>query len=96
MVAHIEWAWFERLATARLYRYRMPADSFADLNDAGMWVSRSVVQPDGMDVIDDLPAALAAANVELRVMPSLLSLRGVWETTLHASGIRLRNARGWG
>jgi hypothetical protein len=95
MVAHVEWAWFERLRTARLYRYRMPAGAFEDLNDAGMWVSRSAVQPDEVSVIADLPAALAAANVELRVMPSLRSLRGVWETTLHASGIRLRNATEW-
>jgi hypothetical protein len=33
--------------------------------------------------------------VELRVMESLLPLRGVWDSSLHASGIRLRNARGW-
>ena len=28
-------------------------------------------------------------------MPALTPLRGMWETTLHVSGIRLRNARGW-
>ena len=25
MIAHIEWAWFERLRTQRLYRYELPA-----------------------------------------------------------------------
>ncbi len=36
-----------------------------------------------------------AVRVELRVMESLTPLRGVWETSLHASGIRLRHAQGW-
>ena len=48
-----------------------------------------------METITDLPAALAAARVELRVLPDLLSLKGVWSSTLHASGIRLRNAHNW-
>jgi hypothetical protein len=96
MVAHIEWAWFERLRATRLYRYTMPAETFEDMGDAGMWVSRSVVQQQAVEPVEDLPAALAAANVELRVMPSLLPLKGAWNTTLHASGIRLRNAQGWG
>ncbi len=39
--------------------------------------------------------ALEAANVELRLLPSLEPLRDVWETSLHASGVRLRNAQGW-
>jgi hypothetical protein len=43
-----------------------------------------------------LPAELETRQVELRVMESLLPLRDIWKTTLHASGIRLRNARGWG
>jgi hypothetical protein len=48
-----------------------------------------------MKALDDLPAELAACRVELRVMPSLVPLGGVWATSLHASGIRLRNAAGW-
>ncbi|MGH2634502.1 MAG: DUF6886 family protein [Tepidiformaceae bacterium] len=95
IIAHIEWAWFERLRTARLYRYSLLADSFTNLEDAGMWVSREAVTPVAVDVVDDLPSALGADGVELRVVPSLVPLRGVWETTLHASGIRLRNAEGW-
>jgi len=95
-IAHIEWAWFEQLRTARLYRYELPAEPFEDLNDAGMWVCRSAVEPLAMEALTDLPAALRAEGVELRVMESLVLLRGVWETSLHASGIRLRNTRGWG
>lgn len=91
MIAHIEWAWFERLCAGHVFRYGLPPESFIELDDAGMWVSRQTVVP----TIVDLPAAMRAAGVELRVMPSLLPLRGVWDTTLHASGIRLRNAQGW-
>jgi hypothetical protein len=95
VIAHIEWAWFERFRTQRLYRYELPLAGFEDLRDVGTWVCRSAVDPIGVEVIDDLPAALAADGVELRVMQNLLPLKGVWDTSLHASGIRLRNAAGW-
>lgn len=83
------------LATATLHRYDLPTDSFEDLHDAGMWVSRVAVKPLGRDTIFDLPSAFAPRGVDLRVVDSLLPLKPLWETTLHASGIRLRNARGW-
>jgi hypothetical protein len=95
MIAHIEWAWFERFRTGRLYRYELPVAAFEDLGDTGMWVARGEVDPIALEVIDDLPAALAAQQVELRLMDSLVPLKGVWDNSLHASGIRLRNAAGW-
>jgi len=45
--------------------------------------------------IEDPVAELQANDVELRVLPLLTPLRDVWNSTLHASGIRLRNARDW-
>jgi len=95
MLAFIERAWAERLATAQVHRYALPAEAFEDLNDAGMWVSRKAVTPSGMETLRDLVAALAAANVELEIVESLVPLRDVWQTSLHASGLRLRNAAGW-
>ena len=95
MIAHVEWAWFERLKRGRLYRYELPADRFEDLADAGMWVSRQAVTPLAMETLDDLPAMMAAHGVELRLVESLVPLRGVWSTSLHASGVRLRHAQGW-
>jgi hypothetical protein len=95
-IAHIEWAWFERLRTTVIYRYDLPPEPFEDLHDAGMWVARTPVTPLGMQTLTDLPAALRDEGVELRTMDSLTSLRGVWDTSLHASGVRLRNAKGWG
>lgn len=95
MVAFTELRWRDRLAAARLHRYELPAATFEPLDDAGMWVSRATVVPLSCTGIDCLPEALARADVELRMLPSLLPLKGLWETSLHASGIRLRNAQDW-
>ena len=95
-IACVEWEWFERLRDGRLYRYVMPAESFVPLpDDPWMWVSRAAVEPLAVEPVGDLVAALATARVELRIMPSLRPLWGVWESTLHFSGIRLRNSRTW-
>ena len=80
---------------ASLYRYDLPPETFETLDDAGMWISRAAVTPFGMKALFDLPAALAADDVDLRPLPSLAPLRDVWSTTLHVSGIRLRNAKDW-
>jgi hypothetical protein len=96
MLAFVEEGWRARLSEAAIWRYELPPEPFEDLKDAGMWVSRSAVVPLSVTRIDNLPAALEAENVELRVLPDLTPLKGVWNTTLHASGIRLRNAVRWG
>ena len=90
MIAHIEWSWFDRLASETLYRYELPDEPFESLHDVGYHVSRTAVTPLHRTTLASLPTALREANVELRVMPSLLPLRDVWDTTLHASGSRLR------
>lgn len=95
MIAHVETAWLDRLRAEPIHRYDLPTVAFEALEDAGMWVSREIVEPLGVETLTDLPTALAAQGVELRAMDSLLPLRDVWATSLQASGIRLRNARGW-
>jgi hypothetical protein len=60
-----------------------------------MWVSRAAVRPLGVEAMTDLPAQLEARGIELRVLESLAPLKDVWNTSLHASGLRLRNARDW-
>jgi len=95
MLAYLEAGWLPQLERGSLNRYELPAASFESLDDAGMWVSRTAVQPLARTVFADLPAALAADGVELRVLATLTGLRDVWQTSLHASGIRLRNAKGW-
>ena len=95
MVAYVEKAWEQRWRECELFRYTLPADTFRSLADAGMWVCSETVTPADAAHVTDLPRALREANVEVRIVPSLLPLRGVWDTTLHASGIRLRNAVDW-
>jgi hypothetical protein len=95
-VAFVEAAWLERLKAATVHRYDLAAETFEDIGDAGMWVSRKAVQPSAVDALTGLDRHLAEADVELRVLETLTPLRSVWDSTLHASGIRLRNAQGWG
>ena len=95
MIAHVERAWLGRLESAVLHRYDMPPETFEDIGDVGMRVSRVAVTPLAVEAITDLPAALAACGVEVRVLETLTSVKTVWSTSLHASGLRLRNAARW-
>jgi hypothetical protein len=97
MVIAIETAWLDRVRTATLYRYTMPAATF-EPNDAtaGHYVSRASVVPSSIEPVGDLLAALAAANVELRITPALAAFwQLVIASSLEFSGTRLRNAQGW-
>lgn len=95
-IAYIEEDWLDRVRSTVLFRYLMPPGTFEDIDDVGMWVSRSPVVPLGMDRLTNLNFQLAAEGVELRSLPLLSPLKPVWQTTLHASGIRTRNAKEWG
>jgi hypothetical protein len=94
-IAYIEARWMERLAQAALTRYELPSEHFVDIDDAGMWVSRDAVVPREVVRLCDLRAALAACRTELRAVDSLVPLKPVWQSSMHASGIRLRNAADW-
>ncbi len=91
-VAYVEEGWADRLCAAHLYRYELPAGGFESLADAGMWVARHPVEPVTVERLDDLPACLAAAQVELRTVRSFSSLADLLRTSLHLSAIRMRNA----
>jgi len=95
MLAFVETGWLARISTGRLWRYELRSEGFESLDDAGMWVSRQAATPVDALEITDLPTALAETGAELRALPSLLPLRPVWNSSLHVSGIRLRNALGW-
>ncbi len=70
----------------------MPASSLVDLEDAGMWVSASVVTPVAVERIANLPRALREQGVELLVVERLSELPELRKTTLHVSSIRMRDA----
>ena len=98
-VGAIEWGWLERVRTTRLYRYVLDATAFARLEgpnvSPGTSLSDRPVTPTRVEILDDLLRALREAGVELRLMPTLTALKDVWSSTLHASGVRLRNAAAW-
>ena len=94
MVIAVESAWLERIRATALYRYTMAPEGFVRHDEtAGHWVCRDTVVPASVEPVGDLLAALAEANVELRVTPRLT---GLWQfviaSTLAYSGTRLRNA----
>jgi len=93
MMAFIEQDWARAVREGAIFRYELPERGFQPIGDAGMWVSKEPAKPVGVDLIDDLPAALIAEQIELRIVDDLQALSPVWSSTLHASGIRLRNAR---
>lgn len=95
MVAYIEENWLPRVAQAVLYCYELPDQTFEPLNDAGMWVSRATVKPIRRERLRYLPEVLQKEGVELRSLKNLLPLKPLWDSSLHVSGIRLRNASGW-
>ncbi|MCW0016153.1 DUF6886 family protein [Rhizobium sp. BT-226] len=94
-VAYVERHWSERLEAETIHRYEMPAEGFEDLGDAGMWVSRRGVIPVERTAISRLEQEFGPRGVELRVVDSLRPLKGLWNSSLHVSGIRLRNAVDW-
>jgi hypothetical protein len=90
-VGVIESGWLERFRTARVYAYRLPAESFEPWDK--FFVSRESVAPLELVELGDLLARHAAAGVELRIAPALYPLWDkVVESSLDFSGIRLRNA----
>lgn len=97
MIIAIESAWLDRLRGTTLYRYTMPEATFTASDDnSGHWVSRTPVTPIAVEAVGDLLEALAAAEIELRLTASLVSLwRNVVQSTLSFSGTRLRNATGF-
>ncbi|MGE3075786.1 MAG: DUF6886 family protein [Dehalococcoidia bacterium] len=92
----IEWGWLERMHRTELHRYEFESSGFRPLvDDEWMLVSREEETPLSVSPVGDLVEALRTENVELRLMRTLAPLYGAWESTIHFSGIRLRNATGW-
>jgi hypothetical protein len=87
----IESGWLERFRAARVYAYRLPAESFEPWDK--FFVSRESVRPLELVELGDLLARHGDAGVELRIAPALYPLWDkVVESSLDFSGIRLRNA----
>jgi len=87
--------WLTRVRDASIYRYSFEATQFAPWTEAdGQYITGDVVYPDSVDVLGDLLALHADAEVELRFTPRL----GVLMDQMLASGlpfsfVRIRDAR---
>jgi len=74
----IECGWLDRMRSAELFRYELDAKSFVPWEEAnGQWISEYDVVPRAVEPVGDLLAAHAAANIELRIVPSLWPLHDV-------------------
>ncbi|OWJ64484.1 DUF6886 family protein [Inquilinus limosus] len=93
--AFVETAWIGRLRAAGIHRYELPSETFRSLEDAGMWVSEAAVVPLGRVALAGLDRELARRGVDLRIVDSLAPLAALWDSSLHVSGIRLRNSDTW-
>jgi hypothetical protein len=91
----IEEAWLDRMHGDRVFAYRLPEESFEPHPDVGgYWVSRTTVEPVGVEPLANLVALHERARIELRTLPNLWPLwNEVVASTLQFSGMRLRNAQ---
>jgi hypothetical protein len=91
----IEHAWLPSTQRVELYRYDLPAGSFAPWTDAdGQWISTESVVPLGVAAVGNVIDLHARASIELRIVPSLWPLRdvvaaGPWPFSL----VRMLNAQ---
>jgi hypothetical protein len=90
----VETGWLERMRSARVVAYRLPAETFApDPEVGGYWLSRTPVAPVDVVELGDLVVQHARSGIELRPVPNLWPLwNRVVASTLEFSGIRLHNA----
>lgn len=92
----IEYGWLDRLRTATLYAYRLPASSFTPFGTHGhAQVATEPVEPLGpAEPVGDLLSLYEEAGIQLRVLGNLWPFWDVATAgTLGFSGIRLGNAR---
>jgi hypothetical protein len=92
----VEYGWLDRMRTAQVYAYRLPADGFRPFGEPTphAMVAVEPVAPLGTaEPIGDLFALHAAAGIQFRVLPNLWAFfDAVASSTLEFSGIRLRHA----
>lgn len=90
-----ESCWLDRVRRAHIYRYGFDGARFGPWVEAdGQYISTEVVQPRSVELLDDLLALHAAAEVELRFTPTLGTLMDRMLTSgLPFSFVRIRDAR---
>ena len=89
----VESGWLGAIRCCRLYAYLMPTEAFGPHGVGGFWVARDEVEALERVELGDLLDKHAAAEIELRVTPSIWPF---WDrvatSSLGFSGHRLANA----
>ena len=87
--------WLPAVREAHIYRYSFDAAAFAPWSEAdGQYISGDVVYPESVDLLDDLLALHAEAEVELRFTKRLGRLMDqMLASGLPFSFVRVRDAR---
>ena len=93
-VVAIEHGWFRRMLHATIYLYEFGLAHFLLQDDiAGYYVSEHTEHPISVTAIDDLFGALAARDVEVRLLDTLWALGdSVQRSSLNWSLCRMGNA----
>ncbi len=91
----IEMQWYERVRSARLFVYELPAATFSSLDSvAGYYISRAAVRPLSVKEEVNVIERIAAEGYKLRFLPNLWPLQeSVVASTVQYSIIRMRNAQ---
>ncbi len=94
-IVAIESCWVSKMLSETVYGYTLPGETFEKTDDvARYYISRKAVEPISMAVYDNLFLELSRRDVEVRILPSLWSLRdAVVNSTVNFSLIRMRNAQ---
>jgi hypothetical protein len=94
-VVVVEERWLDRIASARLYCYRMPPESFACIDEgAGYFVSEEAVVPLSVEMVSDPIRAIRDAGADFRSVANLWPIHdAVARSSLQFSMIRMRNAQ---
>jgi len=91
----IEFGWFERMCSAKVYRYEFEAVGFEPWERAnGQWITDREVVPISVEPVGDLIETHNRAGIELRLTPSLWPLRdAAVEGHFDFSLVRMHNAQ---
>ncbi|UCJ09799.1 hypothetical protein KTO58_11535 [Chitinophaga pendula] len=94
-IVAVEAAWLKRIQQAIIYCYEFPPDNFYLLDKcAGYYISEKTVAPLQVKPIYNVMDEMLKRNVELRFMPSIISLASaVKDSSLNFSLIRMLYAR---
>jgi len=87
--------WLDGVRTAHVYRYAFDGEQFAPWIEAdGQYIADEVVKPRAVELLEDLLALHAEAEIELRFTPMLGTLMDrMLASGLPFSFVRIRDAR---